>query len=88
MKGEKDYQLRERSITLKEEGMKNCQAAKMSGVQCLRKASLQNYHGSIFADVCNHVHYTLYNNYAYFVGLILGDSSLSAKISAIWHHNR
>ena len=32
-----------------------------------------SYHGSSFADVCNHAHYTLYNR-AYFVSLSFGDS--------------
>lgn len=45
----------------------------MSEFQCWQKASLHNYDGSIFANVCNYAHYTLYNYmYAYFAGLILG----------------
>ena len=48
------------------------------GVQFSQKASLQI--SLIFADVCTHAHYTLYNC-AYFTGLIFVDSGLSAKIS-------
>ena len=35
-------------------------------IQLLRKASLQNFHGSIFTDACDHAHCTLYNH-AYIV---------------------
>ena len=74
--------LGERSITQMKKARRTArnQAAKISGIQFLWKASLQSYHSSIFADVCDHAHYALYNR-AYFVHLIFGDSNFSAKIS-------
>jgi hypothetical protein len=42
-------------------------------------ASLQSFRGLIFADACNHAHYSSYNR-TYFVGLNFADSRLSAKI--------
>jgi hypothetical protein len=51
-------------------------AGNFHGVQFSRMASF------LFADVCNHTHYTLYNR-AYFVGLIFTDSHLSTKIGPL-----
>ncbi len=48
-------------------------------------ASLQVFRGLIFADACDHAHYTLYNH-TYFADLIFADSRLSAKTSKIGPH--
>ena len=57
-------------------------AGNFRGVQFLQEASLQTFRGLIFADAHTHAHYTLYNC-AYFAGLILADSRLSAKTAKI-----
>ena len=38
-------------------------------MQFLHKASLQNFHGSIFADASDHAHHYALYNYAYIVAL-------------------
>jgi hypothetical protein len=48
-------------------------------------ANLQSFRGLIFADACDHVHYTLHNR-TYFAGLIFADSRLSAKTTKIRPH--
>jgi hypothetical protein len=47
--------------------------------------SLQSFRGLIFADACDHAHYTPYNH-TYFAGLIFADSRLSAKTAKIGPH--
>jgi hypothetical protein len=49
------------------------------GVQFSWMANLQSFRGLIFADACDHAHYTLHNR-TYFAGLIFADSRLSLKI--------
>jgi hypothetical protein len=47
--------------------------------------SLQSFRCLIFADECDHAHYTLYYR-IYFTGLIFTDSHLSAKTEKIGPH--
>jgi hypothetical protein len=57
------------------------------GVQFSRMASLFSFRGLIFANTCDHAHYTLYNC-TYVAGLIFAESRLSTKTAIIGPHEK
>ena len=57
-------------------------AGKFQGVQFSWVGDFYHFVGLIFADACDHAHCTLHNR-AYFVGLVLAVSLLSAKTAKI-----
>jgi hypothetical protein len=56
-------------------------AGKFRGVQFSWMASLQSFRGLIFADACDHAHYTPYNR------TFFADSRLSTKTAKIGPHD-
>ncbi len=57
-------------------------AGNFRGVQFSQMANLQGFCSLIFADTCDHAHYTLHNR-TYFAGLLFVDSCLSVKTAKI-----
>ncbi len=51
-------------------------------IQFSQMTNLPNFRGLIFADACDHAHYTLHNR-TYFAGLIFMDSRLSVKTTKV-----